>query len=578
MGKGKKRPQISSPQSSCPCAETTSPQDPPSLGARKPPDSPIDRKVKKKRKRRSSGVSSDVVSYPAPDVCPPQVSPKLWRRFYEPLVLLVAYGKSQGPHFKSIDREYRWSDDNEDIRRRFLDQLAYVCDYERGGDTVTAIAIEDGPQLKYWIAGNTNKGPKFEPHISKILNNLEKVFGASDEDISALRSQISDRVIDFCSARLKSYRSQLHSMAQACLKELRMEDTEDAQALKIWLTSLCDQDLDLKALSRLCYDARSSKELVSVTRRAEETKRRQNCPSGGKYGQIRHLIGRLGSHIKAAGVLVEAGRHHPQLFLEYSVEVAACHSKFEPPDYCNKSSINGIINRMVNDPSRCKYYQNEIHARDLKFNQKLQSNIEKTYKDPTFKLKVHAEIILHDLFYRNNLQYLKGLRYIGVSKPSCFLCYRYLQAHTGMAVQTSGCSNNLYLGWQPPYIQDASPSSLKDQEGILNKMNQEIRKFVLDKIVPGYRGLKPHPDSTTGIETPLSVRKATPISHSQSVPVQAVPSESFQNIDFLPPKPLGFDSIDAADELSGHFGGGVPLESSDQYFYNSDDGGVSLFA
>src|SRR5438046_7695627 len=36
-----------------------------------------------------------------PDPCPPQVNKKLWNRFYEPLVLLSAYGKSQGKHVKS---------------------------------------------------------------------------------------------------------------------------------------------------------------------------------------------------------------------------------------------------------------------------------------------------------------------------------------------------------------------------------------------------------------------------------------------------------------------------------------------
>jgi hypothetical protein len=70
-----------------------------------------------------------------------------------------------------------------------------------------------------------------------------------------------------------------------------------------------------------------------------------------------------------------------------------------------------------------------------------------------------------------------------------------------MQVQTSGCSNNLYIQWQPPYIREHSPALVKEQEDILNTMIKGIRLFVLDKIVPEYRGIRAHPDSTTGLET-----------------------------------------------------------------------------
>ncbi|KAJ6261377.1 hypothetical protein Dda_4047 [Drechslerella dactyloides] len=166
----------------------------------------------------------------------------------------------------------------------------------------------------------------------------------------------------------------------------------------------------------------------------------------------------------------------------------------------NKSSVNGIIRRMVADPSACEFYQNEIQKRNETFGLMLEKRIQEEYKDPDFKLRIHAEIILLDLFHRNKLRYLDRIAYIGVSKPSCFLCYRYIQAHP-LQVQTSGCSNNLYLKWQPPYIYENSPSLVKEQEDILNVMLKGVRLFVLDNLVPGYQGVKSHPDSTTGLDT-----------------------------------------------------------------------------
>lgn len=77
------------------------------------------------------------------DACPPQVNVKLWNRFYEPLILLLAYGKSQGRHVKSDEAssEMYMGGGNKTLSKKFLDELAYVCDYSPSGDTVAAIVI-----------------------------------------------------------------------------------------------------------------------------------------------------------------------------------------------------------------------------------------------------------------------------------------------------------------------------------------------------------------------------------------------------------------------------------------------------
>jgi hypothetical protein len=204
--------------------------------------------------------------------------------------------------------------------------------------------------------------------------------------------------------------------------------------------------------------------------------------------------------MKAALVLMEVGKQYPRLFTDYSIEIARHSVDFTPPSYRGKSSINGIINRMVRDSRAREYYQKELHSQDEKFCLMLEKRIRDEYKNPKFRLRIHAELILLHLFHHGDLRFWDGMRYVGVSKPSCFLCYRYFQAHP-LQVQTSGCSNNLYLQWQPPYVLDDSPALVKEQEDIMNTMIKGIRLFVLDKIVPGYRGTKPHPDSTTGLGT-----------------------------------------------------------------------------
>ncbi len=120
---------------------------------------------------------------------------------------------------------------------------------------------------------------------------------------------------------------------------------------------------------------------------------------------------------------------------------------------------------MVTDPQACQYYQKELRSQDEKFHLLLEKHIRDEYQDPKFKLRIHAEVILLDLFHRQKLRFWDGIRYIGVSKPACFLCYRYFQAHP-LQVQTSGCSNNLYIQWQPSYVHEDLPTLVKEQENI----------------------------------------------------------------------------------------------------------------
>ena len=241
--------------------------------------------------------------------------------------------------------------------------------------------------------------------------------------------------------------------------------------------------------------------MKAVEQRAKNSSiHEDNTSYEAQFARIRHFIGRLGSHLKAAWILVEAGKHYPQLFTGYSIEIATKHLDFIPPSYRGKSSINGIVNRMVTDPQACQYYQKELLSQDEKFHLLLEKRIRDEYQNPKFKLRIHAEIILLDLFHRQKLRFWDGIRYIGVSKPACFLCYRYFQAHP-LQVRTSGCSNNLYIQWQPPYVQEDLPTLVKEQEDILNTMIKGIRLFVLDKIVPEYQGIRAHADSTTGLGT-----------------------------------------------------------------------------
>jgi hypothetical protein len=45
----------------------------------------------------------------------------------------------------------------DELRRSFIDSIAYICDYEKGRDTVTAAALQREPVgVTVWLAANTH--------------------------------------------------------------------------------------------------------------------------------------------------------------------------------------------------------------------------------------------------------------------------------------------------------------------------------------------------------------------------------------------------------------------------------------
>lgn len=83
-----------------------------------------------------------------------KLSPSLLARFYEVLVLLRILDQVQGD---KIARTMPPDDglhplETIEIRRRVLYHLCVICDFRKGGFTVTALAMENVPSgPKFWL-------------------------------------------------------------------------------------------------------------------------------------------------------------------------------------------------------------------------------------------------------------------------------------------------------------------------------------------------------------------------------------------------------------------------------------------
>ncbi len=148
---------------------------------------------------------------------------KLLHRFYEPLVLLHVLDPTQGDHVREeADRLPLDITSSKELRRRFVSALAYICDFEKGGDSFTAILITQSP-LTYYIACNEGPRPKTLSFFQNTLDHLEKVYDLDEGQRARAKGKILTECVKFSSKRLKAYWSFLRNVLVRCEEILKDE-------------------------------------------------------------------------------------------------------------------------------------------------------------------------------------------------------------------------------------------------------------------------------------------------------------------------------------------------------------------
>jgi hypothetical protein len=276
-----------------------------------------------------------------------------------------------------------------------------------------------------------------------------------------------------------------------------------------WLSSFKDHKEDMLHLCRFSYDARMSPHMKDLTKRsAKGVAPACMAPesNANAFSELRHLIGRLGSHMRAASTLVAAGVRFPAFFDDFEIKYLSSPKPAKTPPQMNKlATLDDILVRML--PANHKdipVYQDALREMDDKFG--IYQRFVEEYDKPTFLPRVHAELTLLEHFHTNEYDFVHGDRYIGCSKPACYCCYHYICKHPGKFVAPA-CHNKTYLNWRPPDIidVDGDGSAAIRQRDIMNEVVSMIRKDLLAQIESQSGRRRTHPDSTTGITASVVV-------------------------------------------------------------------------
>ncbi|KAI1780681.1 hypothetical protein F4818DRAFT_396476 [Hypoxylon cercidicola] len=445
----------------------------------------------------------------------PRLDPymKLLCRFYEPLILLRILGKTRGEHTSSP-----WDATPEQLkRRRLLRNLSYLCDYDKGGDTTTSIALEENEErFVFWVASNTARtGARVLRFLKPILSKIYHIIRLEGEQRNGPEQEFIRTCITFAERRVKKEIKMLSSAVTRCKRYLNNENPEAESKLVAWLDQFRPKrGRSIVDVCSLAYDQRKAPEMRWLEGEIQ-THDGEVRPSERvlAFESVHHFLGRLAHHVRAPTEVIKDSSSLLRLFDVYDVRLVRPIDSSPRPQGDSLTTLPSILKRMLpaNDP-KLKEYEENIRSLDQKFH--ITERIHQKYEDKNFQSQIHAEIQVLEYFHTNNINFVNDDKYIGCSKPACYCCHLYFQHHQARPVVPES-HQNIYPNWGVPALPNgAKDAGYEQQRNLMNKMLHTIRQDALSQIQRKAGPLRWHADSRTGI-TMSTMTPSLDLEHSR---------------------------------------------------------------
>jgi hypothetical protein len=113
-----------------------------------------------------------------------------------------------------------------DLGRMFLSDLVYMCDYNKGGETMTAIGLQSTPQKHiFWVMSNVGSKTKTIDFLRSLLTQIVHILATPDTANHA--AELASQCVAFATPRIRKYLSHLKPSLQRSISYL----TETKQAV-----------------------------------------------------------------------------------------------------------------------------------------------------------------------------------------------------------------------------------------------------------------------------------------------------------------------------------------------------------
>jgi hypothetical protein len=217
-----------------------------------------------------------------------------------------------------------------------------------------------------------------------------------------------------------------------------------------------------------------------------------------EFEQLYKLLCKLGKHITVSRKLIESAVLLPQDFNQGFIIKTVPSSKLQKlPLLGKETTIESTAGRMFSTSAEKDKFLNRLQSvwNTNELSVLLRQEVIK-------KTRVHAELLLVNHFDKEECNFVDGSdKYIGCSKPACYLCYAYISNHPGRYALPPS-HQKIYVVWRVPDIYSYEPQShkrLSIQENVLLKMIEWVRRDLITDMESREAQRPYHADSTAGI-------------------------------------------------------------------------------
>lgn len=148
---------------------------------------------------------------------------RLIYRFYEAVCLLSILGNTRGPHVTTVFTPSSLIA----IRRRFLKNLAFLCDNLKGGSSTASIAVQDRPDCYvFWVASNMGPSENALLFLRSVLGDVKASVMSTQCDRRVVEDDLTRKCVRFSLKRMRSQAHSLVNCAQRCREYLLVNSTD----------------------------------------------------------------------------------------------------------------------------------------------------------------------------------------------------------------------------------------------------------------------------------------------------------------------------------------------------------------
>jgi hypothetical protein len=223
------------------------------------------------------------------------------------------------------------------------------------------------------------------------------------------------------------------------------------------------------------------------------------------WRKIRHFLGRLGAWPRAVKIILQYWPTNPALRRKFDVIAIPDPQALYWPHGKDLDLVNVLCEAIPE-------LNTDVDRRQIEARFPALRSTTPSLNDKSISSRVaHAESALADHISQiEGFRFLGGNRYVGVSKPSCYCCCKYLTYHP-LNLTPRQAHNKIYVKWSPMTFSTVENNALSVTSafGMLgDHVRREIQRAVSDD--GGSVGQSSRPDSVTDMTSsrmPGSVRE-----------------------------------------------------------------------